>query len=54
MYKIANIFAGIMAAFLLWLCFSWADVVTDNLKPAPEHSNINFFVVISTLWEEKQ
>ena len=53
MNKIGNIFAGIMAAFLLWLCFSWVDVVTDNLQPEPRHSNINFFVVITELWGDK-
>lgn len=53
MDKIGNIFAGIAFAFLLWIAVSWVDVVSDNLKPAPEHSNINFFVIMTTLWGEE-
>lgn len=52
MIKIANIFAGIMAAFLLWVGLSWVDVVADNLQPDPRHSEFNFFVVITTLWSD--
>lgn len=53
MDKIGNIFSGIMIVFLLWVCVSWVDVVTDNLKPEPRHSDINFFVVITDIWGDE-
>lgn len=53
MDKIGNIFAGIMCAFLLWVAVSWVDVIADNLQPKPRHSEYNFFVVMTTFWEDE-
>lgn len=53
MTKLSNIFAGIMLAFLLWIGVSWVDVIADNMEPEPRHSEFNFFVVLTTIWEDK-
>ncbi len=53
MLKIENIIPAIMIIFLLWLGVSWVDVISDNLQPAPAHSNLNFFVIITKLFGGK-
>ncbi len=52
MEKLINIIAGIMTAFILWVSVSWVDVVADNLRPDPQHSDINFFVVVTDIWKD--
>lgn len=54
MLKIENIIPAIMIIFLLWLSISWVDVIADNLQPAPVHSDMNFFVIITKLFGGKQ
>lgn len=54
MLKIENIIPAIMILFLLWLGISWIDVIADNLQPAPVHSDMNFFVIITKLFGGKQ
>lgn len=53
MTKLSYIIAGICCAFLLWVGVSWVDVIADNLKPDPRHSDFNFFVVITTIWGDE-
>jgi hypothetical protein len=53
MTKLSYILAGICCAFLLWIGISWADVIADNLEPEPRHSNYNFFVLFTSLWEDE-
>lgn len=50
--KISLAITGILVAFFLWVGVSWVDVITDNNKPNPNHSNYNFFVVLTTIWED--
>lgn len=52
MKKLSLILAGICCAFLLWVGVSWLDVITDNLEPEPRHSEYNFFVVLTSIWED--
>ena len=53
MQKLSYIIAGIALAFLLWVGVSWVDVIADNLQPAPRHSEYNFFVLFTSLWEDE-
>jgi hypothetical protein len=53
MEKLSLILAGICCAFLLWVGVSWVDVIADNNKPAPRHSEYNFFVLFTSLWEDE-
>lgn len=41
-----KIIVFICVIWLAWLTFSFADVVSDNKHPNPEHSNINAFSVL--------
>lgn len=50
--RILNIMVAFAALFLLWIGLSWVDVVSDNLEPEPRHSKYNFFVVLTTTWED--
>ena len=34
--------------FIAWFVFSWADIVSDNNKPNPQHSDINMFELFFT------
>ena len=52
--KILNTICILSAVFLLWVCLSWVDIITDNMKPEPQHSNINFFVAFTELWEDRK
>lgn len=36
----------ILVAFLAWGVFSWADIISDNNEPNPQHSNLNLFVLL--------
>jgi hypothetical protein len=43
---IANTAALIIAVLLLWIAFSYIDIVSDNNSVAPAHSNLNAFVLL--------
>lgn len=47
-----KIIVFICIIWLAWLTFSFADVVSDNKHPNPEHSNINAFSVLVKNEEE--
>lgn len=54
MVKLENILAGICCAFILWLALSYVDIISDNLKENPKHSNLNAFVLlVDYMGEEK-
>lgn len=36
-----------LAALLLWVAFSFFDIVIDNITAAPQHSPLNFFVILT-------
>ena len=38
---------GLCAALLLWAFISWCDIVADNCKPNPQHSEYNMFVLMT-------
>lgn len=40
-----KIFYVICIVLLLWVAVSFCDVVADNSKPNPVHSNYNFFML---------
>lgn len=47
MRLIGRIGCGLCAAVLLWAVLSWADIVTDNCEPNPQHSEYNLFVLMT-------
>ena len=47
MEKIFKIFTIINLIFCVWIIASVADVVVDNHAPNPQHSDKNFFVVMT-------
>ena len=49
---IINTVCILSALFLLWICISWVDVISDNTRPNSRHSDLNFFVTMSELWED--
>lgn len=53
MTKLSYIIGALSLAFLLWVGVSWVDVIADNLEPEPRHSEYNFFVVLTSLWEDE-
>lgn len=42
-----NAFCVLSVLFMLWIAFSWFDIVTDNTSAAPAHGSTNFFYLIS-------
>jgi hypothetical protein len=50
--NIVNGLCILTALFLLWVALSWVDIIADNLKENPEHSNINAFVLLTNYMEE--
>lgn len=52
MNKISLFFACVVAVFLLWVGFSWLDVITDNLSQHPQHSKYNAFVLLVEFAEQ--
>ena len=38
---------GLCAVLLLWILMSWVDIVADNCKPNPQHSEYNMFVLMT-------
>ena len=53
MKTLSNIFTAILCAFLLWVGLSWVDIVSDNLSQAPNHSDLNAFVLLVNFAEEE-
>jgi hypothetical protein len=51
--RIINTVSILSALFLLWICISRVDVISDNTRPDSQHSDLNFFVAITELWEDK-
>lgn len=51
---IGKVITGICALFLLWVFFSWVDVVSDNCSPNPQHSDLNLFVLITESTKEDE
>lgn len=47
MRLISRIGCGLCAAALLWAFISWCDIVADNCKPNPQHSEYNLFVLMT-------
>jgi hypothetical protein len=50
--RIINAVSILSALFLLWICISWVDVISDNTRPDSRHSDLNFFNVLVTIWED--
>lgn len=49
--KLFNIICALGAVFLLWCAFSFCDIIADNNKPDPVHSDYNIFVLINSINE---
>lgn len=47
MEKIFKIFTIISLIFSAWIIASVADIVADNHAPNPQHSEKNFFVIMT-------
>lgn len=47
MEKIFNIFTIISLILSLWIVVSVADIIADNHAPNPQHSEKNFFIVMT-------
>ena len=45
--KLLNVLTAVSAVFLLWVAFSFCDVIADNNAPDPVHSDYNIFVLIN-------
>lgn len=54
MTKLSYIFAGLAAAFMLWIAASYIDIIADNLKENPKHSEYNAIVLFCEYLEEEQ
>lgn len=54
MEAVKRIFAGLGAAFLVWIAASYIDVISDNITPEPQHSNINAFVLFYNAISEEE
>lgn len=52
MTKLLNTVSIISIAFLIWLGASWLDVIADNTRPDPQHSDLNIFVMISEVGKQ--
>ena len=50
MKKIANVFYGISALWLIWIFASWVDVVTHNLTTCT-YQAWNFFPIFVKFYE---
>lgn len=53
MTKLSYIFAGLAAAFLVWIAASYIDVISDNITDSPKHSDLNAFVLLLDYMEEE-
>ena len=40
-----NLLTAAAVVALVWLMFSYFEIITKNTAPAPEYSNINFFII---------
>lgn len=49
---IPRIAAAIAAALTLWFTVSYIDVISDNIKENPRHSDLNAFVLLFEYMEE--
>ena len=49
-----RIIAIVCALVCFWIMFSFLDVVSDNKSENPQHSNLNFFVLIAPEEEETE
>lgn len=47
MKAIRNIVCGLCVALMVWVFASWCDIIADNSKPNPVHSDYNFFVLLT-------
>ena len=52
MKTLSYISTAIVCIFLLWICLSWIDVVSDNLSRYPQHADLNAFVLLVDFIEE--
>ena len=49
--KLFNIICALGVLFLLWCAFSFCDVIADNNRPNPTHSEYNIFYLINEYGE---
>lgn len=49
MEKIFNIFTIISLILSVWIIASVADIIADNHTPNPQHSEKNFFIVMTEI-----
>lgn len=45
--KLLNVLTAVSVVFLLWVAFSFCDVIADNNRPNPTHSEHNIFILIN-------
>ena len=39
------VYTTLVSLLMVWMLWSWADIVDDNCAPNPVHSEYNFFIV---------
>jgi hypothetical protein len=44
---IQRVFAGAVALLLVWIAFSYIDIISDNTTAEPAHSKYNIFVLMN-------
>lgn len=49
--KLFNIICAVGVLFVLWVAFSFCDIIADNNRPNPTHSDYNIFVLINNINE---
>lgn len=42
-----SIIYAICVALTIWVAVSFIDIVSDNSHPNPQHSDLNFFYIIT-------
>lgn len=43
---VKTIGVSIIVAIIMWMSFSWIDIVSDNTSDEPKHSQYNFFCMM--------
>lgn len=51
---VKGIIYTVSVLFIAWFVLSWADIVADNTKPNPQHSEYNMFVIMTREAEQEK
>ena len=51
---ISAVFVSFCVILTAWLAVSYLDIISDNITPEPQHSNINAFVLFYNAISEEE